>query len=510
MIQSYNNLAKKSTLTLVLGVFLFSATQVSAMVPNDLEYSKQQNMWQQIGAQKAWDYSIGSNQVTVAVIDTGADIWHDDLKQNIWTNPYEVPDNNYDDDNNGYVDDAHGWNFIENNNDVRTGVLDNTNDPEAIAHGTVIAGLIGAVGDNHESGVGLNWKVKIMPLRAIDSNGNGSYKEVYKAIAYAIDNDADIISLSVVGSKFDESLKNILRSAYDKGIVVIAAAGNDQLLGNGNLTSNHYYPVCLDSDSAENWIIGVSSVDKNDKLSKFANYGSCVDVVAPGEDIYSTQRYAPVYGYDKEFAGPWQGTSFSVPLVAGAAALLKAVHLDWTAPKIISALLKNSDDIFAQNLSFPNDLGFGRLNIGKALENSVNDPSFPIDYSSLENYYFKADTIYTKKDNVNYFFASVGEAKIIHLVGSRSSNNKHDEVFVLSVRGKHYFVQFFNDQGRKWKEVAVPLADYTAKKLPTKIKILNDSTGRKIQLEFLENIKKSKKKIVKKVSTKQYDWLDND
>lgn len=502
-------MAKKSTIALVFGIFLFLAVPANAIIPNDPEYSKQQKMWQQIGAEKAWDYATGSNRVTVAIIDTGADIWHDDLKQNIWSNPYEIPDNNYDDDGNGYVDDIHGWNFIENNNDVRTGVLDNSNDPEAIAHGTVIAGLVGAIGNNQRSGTGLNWKVKIMPLRAIDSDGNGSYKEVYKAIMYAMNNDADVISLSVVGFKDDENLKNILRTAYDRGIVIVSAAGNDQLNGNGNLSSVQHYPVCMDNASVENWIIGVSSVDKNDKLSKFANYGSCVDLVAPGEDIFSTQRYAPVYGYDKEFSGPWQGTSFSVPLVAGAAALLKSFHPDWSAQNIISALLKSSDDISVKNPNFSGALGFGRLNVGQAMESSTVTFVSP-DYSSLEGYYFKNDIIYIKKDEVNYFFAGAGEAKIIALGSTRSFNNKHDEVVVLVMRGKHYFVQFFNDQGKKWKEMAVPLGDYSNKKKPIKIKFLNDISGRKIQLEFLESIKKGNKKIVKKVTVKQYDWLDND
>jgi subtilisin family serine protease len=265
----------------------------------------------------------------------------------------------------------------------------------------------------------------------------------------------------------------------------------------------------MDNASVENWIIGVSSVDKNDKLSKFANYGSCVDLVAPGEDIFSTQRYAPVYGYDKEFSGPWQGTSFSVPLVAGAAALLKSFHPDWSAQNIISALLKSSDDISVKNPNFSGALGFGRLNVGQAMESSTVTFVSP-DYSSLEGYYFKNDIIYIKKDEVNYFFAGAGEAKIIALGSTRSFNNKHDEVVVLVMRGKHYFVQFFNDQGKKWKEMAVPLGDYSNKKKPIKIKFLNDISGRKIQLEFLESIKKGNKKIVKKVTVKQYDWLDND
>lgn len=506
MFRLYYNLAKKSTLMAFLGIFLFSAT-VEAKVPNDPDYSKQQAMWQQIGAEKAWDYTTGSKQVTVAIIDTGADIWHDDLKSNVWTNPYEIPDNNYDDDGNGFIDDVHGWNFIENNNDIRTSVLNNSDDPEAIRHGTVIAGLVGAVGDNNKSGTGLNWQVNIMPLRAIASDGSGSYAQVYKAVRYAIQNGADVISLSVVGKEDDEYLKQILREAYDKGIVVVAAAGNDQRSGNGNLNNTRHYPVCMDIDSVENWILGVSAVDENDQLSKFANYGSCVDLVAPGQNIFSTQRYAPVYGYNEEFGGPWQGTSFSVPLVAGAAALLKSIRPDWSAKDIINDLLKNSDDIQSKNLDFPNELGFGRLNIGKAVENAVDGLQATY-FLPKDNYYFKNNIVYTKHDDIKYYFADTGEATLLTLTAARSFNNKLDEVFTLVKRGKYFYVQFFTELGHKWKEKAVPTSDYSAKKNPIGIKVIINDNQRKILLEFAEKIVKKGKKTTVKKTTKQYDWLE--
>lgn len=505
MFRLYYNLAQKSTLIIVLGVFGFSST-VQAKIPNDPDYLKQQQMWQQIGAETAWDYTTGSKQVTVAIIDTGADIWHDDLKANIWTNPYEIADNEYDDDGNGLVDDVHGWNFIEDNNDVRTSVLEAADDPEAIRHGTVIAGLVGATGDNNKNGTGLNWNIKIMPLRAIASDGSGSYEQVAKAVHYAIDNGADVISLSFVGTNDDVYLKQILREAYDKGIVVVAAAGNDQRSGNGNLSTTRHYPVCMDIDSIENWIIGVSSVDENDRLSKFANYGNCVDLVAPGQNIFSTERYAPVYGYNKEFGGPWQGTSFAVPLVAGSAALIKAIRPDWSAKEIINSLLKNSDDIQSKNLDFPNEIGFGRLNIGKAIETSVDGS--PIIYTlPRKKYYFKNDVMYTKLDEVNYFFASSGGAPILTLASARSSNDKSDEVFALIKRNKYYYLQFFTDLGHKWQEKAIPTADYSTKKIPTSIKVVVVNDQRKIQIEFTEKIIKKGKKMTTKITSKQYNWL---
>ncbi len=508
MFRLYYNIAQKSTLIIILGVFGFSSI-VQAKVPNDSDYLKQQKMWQQIGAETAWDYSVGSKQVTVAIIDTGADIWHDDLKVNIWTNPYEIPDNGYDDDGNGLIDDIHGWNFIEASNDVRTSVLDTRDDKEAIRHGTIIAGLIGALGDNGKNGTGLNWKVKIMPLRAMASDGSGSYEHVAMAVQYAIENKVDVISLSFVGKSDDVYLKQILREAYDKGIVVVAAAGNDQRSGNGNLSTTRHYPVCMDSDSADNWIIGVSAVDENDRLSKFANYGSCVDLVAPGQNIYSTERYAPAYGYDKEFGGPWQGTSFAVPLVAGSAALIKSVRPDWSAKEIINSLLKNSDDIQSTNPDFINEIGFGRLNIGKsviaAMDNSLLSYSLP-----KEKYYFKNDVMFTKQGEEKYFFASSGDVPVLTLASTRSFNNKSDEVFALVKRGKYYYLQFFTELGHKWQEKAIPITDYSTKKIPTSVKAVVVNEQRKIQIEFTEKIVKKRKKTTIKITTKQYDWLSQD
>lgn len=502
----YYNLAKKSTPMLILGIFLFT-TAVQARVPNDPDYSKQQKMWQQIGAEKAWDYTTGSKQVTVAIIDTGADIWHDDLITNVWTNPYEIPNNGYDDDGNGLIDDVHGWDFIEDSNDVRTSVLDNTDDPEAIRHGTIIAGLIGAVGDNNKNGTGLNWQVKMMPLRAIASDGGGSYEQVAAAVRYATDQGVDVISLSFVGTYDDIYLKKLLREAYNKGIVVVAAAGNDQRSGYGNLSNTRHYPVCMDADSAENWILGVSAVDANDQLSIFANYGNCIDLVAPGQNIFSTQRYAPVYGYNDEFGGPWQGTSFSVPLVAGSAALIKSMRPDWSAKEIISSLLKNSDDIQSKNLNFSNEIGFGRLNIGRAVEDSL-DGSLSTYFLPKEKYYFKNSEIFTKQDDVKIFFGSTGDAQVVTLTAARSLNNKLDEVFALVKRSKYYYVQFFTEQGRKWMEKAIPTADYSAKRIPISIKVITDNNQRKVQVEYSEKIVKKGKKTITKITVKQYDWLD--
>ncbi|MCX6780276.1 MAG: S8 family serine peptidase [Candidatus Magasanikbacteria bacterium] len=514
MLRLYHNLAKKSmVLALLASVVLFSDSAL-ALTPNDPSFINEQTMWNQIGAPRAWDFTTGSRRVTIATIDTGADIWHDDLISNIWTNPYEIPDNNYDDDGDGYIDDIHGWNFIEDNNSVRPSVLENTGDPGAINHGTVIAGLLGAVGNNNKTAVGLNWHVSLMSLRAVGSDGNGSYAKVAQAVQFAVDHGADVISMSIVGDQYDETLKQVLYNAYKKGVVIVAAAGNDQNRnGGGNLNQKPNYPVCFDSNDLENWMVGVSSVDNQDRLSRFADYGSCVDILAPGQDIFSLERYAPVYGYNEDFGGPWQGTSFAAPLVAGAAALIKAEHPEWTAKDIINDLFSTADNIDSKNPQFQGMLGFGRLNIGQAMYTAAST-KFPNNYSAWKQYSFKGNTVYTIENGINYFFGSTAEATIVSLAATRSFDGKHDEVVVLVRRGKQYFVQFFNDTGLKWQEKAVPVSDYSIANLPVKITAINTDIERDVQVSFSQKITKKVKKgkkIVTQTTTKNtlkfYDWL---
>jgi subtilisin family serine protease len=199
MVKVYRNVAKKAILMVASLATVFSTpVSVLARTPNDPRLADQQMMWSQINAPTAWDITTGSKQVIVAIIDTGFDSWHDDLSPNVWVNKKEIPDNDIDDDRNGYIDDIHGWNFVENNNNPRTSVFEAGDDPESVRHGTIIAGLIGARGDNGRDGTGLNWNVQMMPLRAINSRGSGAISNVIKAVDYAVAEGADVISMSFV------------------------------------------------------------------------------------------------------------------------------------------------------------------------------------------------------------------------------------------------------------------------------------------------------------------------
>lgn len=393
---------------LVLFILTMFPLAVHARVPNDPLWRSQEPFYDKIGAPAAWDLSTGTSSVVVAVIDTGVDINHADLKNNIWKNTKEIPDNKFDDDHNGYVDDVYGWNFVEQNNDISISAPKSGDDSGAVNHGTILAGLIGAEGNNDFLGAGLNWQVKIMAVRAISNDGGGALENVANAVNYAADNGADIINVSFVGTSVSADFRNSLWGAYQKGVLIVAAAGNDRNDETGieNLTKVRQYPICLDANNSENWILGVTAVNLKDQLSVFADYGDCVDISAPGERIYSTHKYAPEYGYTENFDGAWSGASFSAPLVAGAAALVKSIRPDWQAKELTANLLASADDIDSLNFGYAGQIGYGRLNVGRAVVLAMASSSAP-----KPPLVFDSKLIKKKK---NYFVRVTSNKKVLH------------------------------------------------------------------------------------------------
>ncbi len=345
------------------------------LVLNDSDYSHQWYL-PQIDAPEAWEKSTGDGKVIIAVIDTGVDIIHPDLVNNIWLNEDEAPDDGADNDGNGYIDDVHGWNFVESNNDPNP-YLSAGFSIDSVNHGTIIAGLINAQGNNAQGIAGVSWKSKIMPLRALNSFGEGSSLTVAKAIDYAVDNGADIINLSFTGKSNNETLYTAIKRAYDKGVVVVAAAGNEpgQIKGD-NLDEVKVYPVCYEEE-----VLGIAATDPLDQKAYFSNYGkSCVDLAAPGVGMFSTLFHKPtlIFGFfDNEtqfenyYGGAYDGTSFSAPLVVGAAALIKAAKPSLTNKQIYKVLTSNTDSIEAVNPDYKGLLGGGRLNTAKAIEGAM-------------------------------------------------------------------------------------------------------------------------------------------
>lgn len=351
------------TSTLLLSV----AMPVFALTPNDTLYSQQWYL-QAISAPQAWDVTTGSSKIVVAVLDTGFDMDHPDLVGNVWTNLGEIPEDGLDNDQNGFVDDVHGYDFVDHDAQPWPDVSEPI-DEGALAHGTMIAGIIGATASNNMGIAGINWQTRLMNLRILDKEGTGDSLSAADAIAYAVDNGADVINLSFTGTQTDSVLKNALKRAFDAGVVIVAAVGNTKD-GGTNVDISPIYPACHGENEDEDWVIGVAASDQNDQKSTFSNYGAlCTDLSAPGEEILSTtyqddsiRRFASSYYEDG-----WAGTSLAAPMVSGAAALLKSKY-PTIKPKDVETVLRLSADPILTSGDAIGKSGAGRLNIAKALE----------------------------------------------------------------------------------------------------------------------------------------------
>src|SRR5262245_693258 len=296
-----------------------------------------------IDAKEAWNVSTGSPDVTVAVIDTGVDVTHPDLAQDIWINEGEncagCRTNGIDDDGNGYVDDWRGWDFVNHDNDP-------TDDN---GHGTHVAGSIAAAGNNGVGVAGVTWNSKIMPLKFLGSDGSGSTEDAISAILYARAKGVPILNNSWGGGEFSQALQDAIEQTDASGELFVAAAGNDFT----NTDAEPFWPSSYDTPN----ILSVGASDQFDRKAWFSNYGvRTVDLSAPGTNIYSTWR-----GGTYRFA---DGTSMATPQVSGAAALAKAVFPDASGVGLKALLLRTVDPVAALNGATRTG---GRLNVDHAV-----------------------------------------------------------------------------------------------------------------------------------------------
>ncbi|MBI3418262.1 MAG: tandem-95 repeat protein, partial [Verrucomicrobia bacterium] len=339
-----------------LKIFQAESPQV---IPDDFSFPQQWNLDQSpatnaagradIHAPEAWKLGTGVRSIKVAVIDTGIDFFHPDLAANIWTNVRELAGNGLDDDNNGYIDDVHGYDFVSDDSDP----LDDNN------HGTHVAGIIGAAGNNRIGVAGVCWQVSLIALKAFDENGDGDTDKIIEAIHYAVANGARIINASWGTKTRSLALGEAIQAAHNAGIVFIAAAGNEN-------TDALTYPAAFAH------VLAVAATSEENQRTHFSNYGSHISLGAPGVDILST---IPNNSY--EFSS---GTSMSAPHVAGVAALILARHPDFTNEQIESILRNTADPITTDQF-----IGSGRLNAYRALQ--VNAP-LPVVNLALPNFLF--------------------------------------------------------------------------------------------------------------------------
>lgn len=321
----------------------------SATMPNDPAFNQLWGLHQRtdkdIDAPEAWDLTQGSSNVVVAVIDTGIDYGHEDLAANMWRNPGEIPGNGIDDDGNGFRDDVYGWDFCNEDSDPYD---DNS-------HGTHCAGTIGAVGNNGIGVAGVNWGVKLMAVKTMNSGGSGYISDAIDAVYYATRRGVRLTSNSWGYYGWLQSMKDAIDNAGTSNILFVAAAGNE-------LNDNDTNP-CYPSSFVSANIISVAATDADDDLAWFSNFGkTAVDLAAPGEYIYSTVLTA-----QGKYAS-YSGTSMATPHVAGAAALIAAYSPVLTAAQIKQRILDNTDR--SPTLSGKTVSG-GRLNLYKGLSGAV-------------------------------------------------------------------------------------------------------------------------------------------
>jgi subtilisin family serine protease len=268
-----------------------------------------------LDVQSAWDVTTGGGPV-VAVIDTGADLTHPDLRDNLWRNPREVPGNGVDDDGNGFVDDVHGVDLVNRDGDP-------TDDN---GHGTHVAGIIAARGGNRIGVTGVAQRAKVMVIKALAADSVGSALTMAEGVRYAVANGAKIINMSVSGPGRSQAFEEAVQAASDAGVLMTVAAGNS----GHDLDVAPEYPAGFTSSH----LIAVAATGRTGKIIGISNRGAgTVDMAAPGQAIVSTAM-----GGDYEIRS---GTSMAAPHVAGALVLLAAARPD-LAPDALQAALETS------------------------------------------------------------------------------------------------------------------------------------------------------------------------
>jgi len=294
--------------------FLLGRTK--GIVPNDPGFSKQWGL-PKINATEAWENQKGDSNVVIAIIDTGVDYNHEDLTDKILR------------DENGKVV---GWNFVKNNDDPMDGN----------GHGTHCAGIAAASTNNGKGGAGVAWNCKIMPMKGLSDRGAGYAENLADCIVYAADKGADVLSNSWGSRMPSQTIYEAIKYAYGKGVVVVAAAGHSN-------SSGAHYP------SGHPEVISVAATDSKDKKASFSNYGTTVDISAPGVAIYSSipgDKYAS-----------FSGTSMACPHVAGVAAMILSENPELDNKAVKEIIVKGSDEIGDKKIP-------PRINLFKAVEHS--------------------------------------------------------------------------------------------------------------------------------------------
>lgn len=336
---------------------------VSAVTPTDTYFNRQWGLYNDgtfsasaisgadVKMTEAWGLTTGSSSVIVCILDSGLKLDHPEFSGRLWVNPSEIANNNIDDDGNGYIDDVNGWDWANNDK----------NPTDDHGHGTNVAGITAASGNNSTGYAGVDWNCKVMTGKILNASNSGSYSWFASGIYYAVNKGARVINMSVGGSGFSQSLKDACDFAYANNVALFACMMNE----NNGVS---YYPAAYSST------IAVGATDVNDyRVQPFfwsttsgSNYGSHIDVVAPGNYIYGLS-----YSSNTNYNSYWGGTSQATPLVAGIGSLMVALNPSITVDEIRSKLRSTAVDLVGRPTEdvagFDNYMGYGRVNAYAAL-----------------------------------------------------------------------------------------------------------------------------------------------
>jgi len=378
------NLVKTINLFLRSGLFLYAEPKFiphTSSTPNDPQIGSQYFLTN-IQAYNAWNINQGDTNVVIGITDTGTDMDHPDLAPNLKHN-YADPINGIDDDNDGYIDNFSGWDVGENDNFPQVGTCG------SCTHGSHVSGCAAAVTNNGQGVASPGYKCKFMPVKIADASG--SLTMAYEGINYAASHGCQIINCSWGGGGGGQSGQDVIDNATNNyNSLVVVAAGN-------NSSSALFYPAAFNN------VLAVAATTPSDAKASFSNYGTYIDVCAPGSGIYSTI-------YDNSYATE-SGTSMASPITAGCAAIVKSFFPSYTARQVGEQLRVTCDNINAVpgNSLFANQLGHGRVNLYSAITN-LNQKSVRMENiitkDSNNNILVVGDTMRISGDFANYLSAT--------------------------------------------------------------------------------------------------------
>lgn len=320
------------------------------LTPNDIgPASGSGDQWflYNIQAENAWNLSVGSSNIIVAIVDDAVKVDHPDLAPALWTNPGEIPNNNIDDDNNGYVDDVSGFDVADNDNNPMPHVSNQS-------HGTHVAGCAGAATDNNIGVASIGWGISLLPVRS--SNQVQTITDGYSGVIYAADAGAHVINMSWGGTGGGQTGQNIIDYARNAGSIPVAAAGN-------NNSTSVFYPA------GYNGVITVAATSTSDQKASFSNYGSWIDISSPGTGIRATYIGSNMSNTYADL----QGTSMASPIVAGLCGLMLSLNPNMTQQEVENCLYSTADPVTSNQ----NQMGAGRINAFAAMQcvaASINTP----------------------------------------------------------------------------------------------------------------------------------------